>query len=106
MDVNQQSLEAVAAKLAPLTAELSDGERDLLNEVFNRALQSVEAEVAGFGLIGGSVPMPTTTRPPGGGGSQTPPGGGGGGTLPPGGGGGTTTPPSAPFDPVRIRFFV
>ena len=99
MDVNQESLEAVAAKLAPHTAELSDDERALLNEVFNHALRADDAEVAGFGLIGvgGRGTMPTT-RPPAGGGTAPPPGGGGGGT--------TTTPPSAPFEPVTIKFFV
>ena len=52
----------MAAKLAPHTADLSDDERALLNEVFNHALRTDDAEVAGFGLMGSEDVEPCRRR--------------------------------------------
>lgn len=55
MDVTRENLESMAAKLEPAAASLSSAERDLLNHVFNAALEADGPEVEGFGLnVGGS----------------------------------------------------
>src|SRR5215510_2925601 len=105
MELTQDNLASVAAKLSSGADGLTDAERALLNEVFNIALNAVEPEVEGYSMglgIALRAAGPAFQRPGG-------TGGGTGPTLPtpstdgvtgkPGGGG------TSSFDPVSVKFF-
>src|SRR4051794_19046789 len=61
MDLTQENVESVAAKLEPLVTDLSAAERDLLNQIFTAALDGGGPDVEGFALnVGGSSGGGTT----------------------------------------------
>jgi outer membrane protein TolC len=100
MELTQETLEALADKLAPAASGLSADERTLLNDVFNVALNA-DPEVVGLMLELSPARQQMSLRSSGSGNQAA---GGGSSTSPGPSGSGSGRSPSASFDPVGITF--
>jgi hypothetical protein len=84
MELTEADVRAIAEKLRPFVAGFSDEEREVLNEVFGRAL-AFDDDVMGLAMQIGSAGAPPIKLAPS-----------GGPTAPPGAPGGSSGAPSAP----------